>query len=89
MPRLLHHCTAKNRCKFGWTSETLDSFESLKKIVISSLFPTYLDTFKPLILDCDANDEGISGVLWQRYVNNSELAIADFGKDCIPAEKNF
>ena len=83
----LHHLMKKGR-KFEWTAETQDFFEKLKKPMISYPVLAYSNPSKPFILDCNANDEGIGGVLSQEH-GGAEHAVAYFSKQLTPAEKSY
>ena len=55
---------------------------------MSSLVLTSPDRAKPFILDCDASDEGVGGVLSQDCAG-AERVVAYFSKKFTQAEKNY
>ena len=50
---------------FSWTKEANDSFECLKKKIADQPILVLLDLYKLFIVECDASDKAIGGVLSQ------------------------
>lgn len=62
--RPLHQLTEKGR-RFKWTEACQNSFEQLKRSLMSAPVLAYPDPAKTFILDTDASDAGIGAVLSQ------------------------
>ena len=60
----LHKLTERTS-SFLWTTECQKSFEILRHLLSSPLILSYPDFTKPFILDTDASNDGIGGVLSQ------------------------
>ena len=75
LARPLHRLT-ENTSSFRWTDECQSSFDQLRRCLCSAPVLAYPDFEKPLILDTDASDTGIGGVLCQADGEGSERVIA-------------
>lgn len=60
----LHYdcCSMKKGHKFRWIREVQEAFEKLNALISLPLL-TYPDPLKPSIVQCNASDDGIGGVL--------------------------
>ncbi|KAK3894241.1 hypothetical protein Pcinc_002003 [Petrolisthes cinctipes] len=83
----LHKLLGK-RQKFEWTAVTQKAFDELKQAMVSSPVLPYPDQRQPFILDCDASDHGISGVLSQKK-GDKEYVVAYYSKKLSPQERNY
>ncbi|KAL5505635.1 hypothetical protein EMCRGX_G007099 [Ephydatia muelleri] len=84
----LHHLTEKTAL-FRWTVECQDAFHSLKQKLISPPVLAFPDHSKPFILDSDASDGGIGGVLLQKQDNELERVIAYGSRVLSKTERNY
>ena len=75
--------------KFEWTNECQNSFDSMKKALISSPILSYPDMSKNFILTCDASSSAIGFVLGQLDDDNKEHVIAFGGRSLSPCEKKW
>jgi transposase InsO family protein len=75
LARPLHRLTERTS-SFAWTTECQNSFDQLRMCLCSSPILAYPDFRKPFILDTDASDTGIGGVLSQIDDEGRERAIA-------------
>lgn len=75
--------------KFEWTDECQNSFDSLKKALLSSPMLSYPDMSKNFTLTCDASSSAIGFVLGQLYDNGKEYTIAYGGRSLSPCEKKW
>ncbi|KAK4313846.1 hypothetical protein Pmani_014832 [Petrolisthes manimaculis] len=73
----------EKRKKFKWTEVTQKAFDELKQALVSSKVLPYPEQSQPFILDCDASDHGIGGVLtnhaalkWLKTLKNPEGQLA-------------
>lgn len=71
----LHRLTERTQ-PFTWTAECQSSFDHLRKLLCSAPILAYPDFQKPFILDTDASDMGIGGVLSQVDDKGREKVIA-------------
>lgn len=84
----LHHLTEKTAL-FRWTVECQDAFHSLKQKLISPPVLAFPDHSKPFILDSDASDGGIGGVLSQKQDDELERVIAYGSRVLSKTERNY
>ena len=84
----LHHLTEKTAL-FRWTVECQDAFHSLKQKLISPTVLAFPDHSKPFILDSDASDGGIGGVLSQKQDDELERVIAYGSRVLSKTERNY
>ncbi|KAK3889073.1 hypothetical protein Pcinc_006948 [Petrolisthes cinctipes] len=78
----------KDGSKFEWTAVTQKAFDELKQALVSSPVLPYPDQSQPFILDCDASDHGIGGVLSQNK-GDQEYVVAYYSKKLSPPELNY
>ena len=87
LARPLHHLTEKGR-KFNWTSECATAFNSLRLALTSAPVLAYPCMEQEFILDCDASDFGLGGVLSQ-VQDGLERVIAYASFALGRAERNY
>ena len=75
--------------KFEWTDECQNSFDSLKKALVSSPILSYPDMSRNFTLTCDASSSAIGFVLGQLDGNGKEHVIAYGGRSLSPCEKKW
>ena len=85
--RPLHILTEKNRV-YIWNEEAELAFQNLKKILVSSPILGYPDADSEFILDTDASNHGIGGVLSQKQ-EGVERVIAYFSKTLNKPERQY
>ena len=83
----LYQLTEMNK-QFCWSPECQQSFECLKKCLVSSPILALPDFNKPLILDTDASDTGIGAVLSQ-VVDGKEQVISYASRILSSAERKY
>ena len=84
----LHHHTEKT-IVFKWAEQCHAAFLSLKQMLISPPVLAFPDHSKPYILDSDASDGGIGGVLSQEQYDGLERVIAYGSRDHCPKLKKL
>ena len=85
--RPLHRLTEKNH-KFSWTKECQESFEKLRCLLTTSPTLAFPDFSHPFVLDTDASDFGLGGVLSQS-INGEERPIAYASRALSKPERNY
>ncbi|MCG7876305.1 MAG: RNA-directed DNA polymerase, partial [Candidatus Thiodiazotropha endolucinida] len=83
----LHKLTEKNQ-PFYWSGECEDAFEKLKKKMTESPVLAHPDFTKPFILDTDASDIAIGGVLSQK-IDGQERVIAYASRTLTKRERRY
>ena len=83
----LHKLTEKGQ-KFVWTNECNTAFEKLKSKMVESPILVHPDFSKPFILDTDASDQAIGGVLSQN-INGHERVIAYASRTLSRPERRY
>jgi hypothetical protein len=86
--RPLHRLTERNAV-FRWTRECQSAFDTLRAVLTSAPVLAYPDYTKPFILDTDASNSGIGGVLSQRDANGEERVIAYASRALSKPERNY
>ena len=81
----LHKLTSS----FLWTTECQKSFEILRHLLSSPPILSYPDFTKPFILDTDASNDGIGGVLSQLDKDGGEHVVAYGSRLLIKPERNY
>lgn len=77
----------KKRRQFVWTHTCQNSFNTLKRFLMSPMVLQYPDFSKPFILTTDASDTG-SGAVLSQNINGNDLPIAFASKGFTPGERN-
>lgn len=83
----LHKLTEEKR-QFCWDENCDVAFQELKKRLCNTPILGYPDTENDFIVDTDASNTGIGGVLSQRK-GNQEVVIAYFSKSLSKPERNY
>lgn len=71
-----------------WTPEAEASFLKLKQALVSAPILCSPDFSKPFIIQCDASDTGLGGVLTQN-INNQEIVIAFASRSLSQCERRY
>lgn len=71
-----------------WNFEAEKSFIKLKQALISTPILRSPDFTQPFIIQCDASDSGLGGILLQKY-NNEEYVIAFASRSLSKSERNY
>ncbi|KAH9269921.1 hypothetical protein BASA83_008078 [Batrachochytrium salamandrivorans] len=75
--------------KFDWNQATEDSFKALKKAFKDNVILTHADESQEFLVEVDASDFAVAGVLSQ-YNNQRDLQpVAFFSRQMVPAERNY
>ena len=75
-------------CKFKWTDACQDAFKALHALLIKAPVLTFPKEDLPYIVDTDASDYGIGGVLSQ-CIEGTEHVIAYYSKSLNPAQQKY
>ena len=75
-------------CKFQWTVACQDAFKALRALLIKAPVLAFPKEDLPYIVDTDASDYGIGGVLSQN-VEGTEHVIAYYIKSLNPAQQKY
>ena len=86
--RPLHRLTERN-AKFQWTTECQTAFSKLRESLTSSPILAYPDYSRPFLLDTDASNTGIGGVLSQRDDTGEERVVAYASRSPSKRERNY
>ena len=79
----------KKDAPFHWTSNCQDSFNTLKKALLSAPVLSYPDPTKTFVLTCDASDRAIGYYLSQLSTDNKDNVIAYGGKSLTKEEQKY
>lgn len=74
--------------KFIWDEQCQESFDSIKKIIVSNKVLTHYDRNAPVKLMCDASTDGIGAAIFH-VTGNGEKPIAFASRVLQPAERNY
>ena len=85
--RPLHKLTEKN-VKFEWTDSCQESFDTLKRALTTAPILGYLTCEDKFIIDCDASNDGMGGILSQ-VQNGTEKVICYFSKAFTKPERRY
>ena len=83
----LVHLLGKD-CKFQWTTSCQDAFKALRALLIKAPVLAFPKEDLPYIVDTDASDYGIGGVLSQN-IEGTEHVIAYNSKSLNPAQQKY
>ena len=75
-------------CKFKWTDACQDAFMALRALLIKAPVLAFPKEDLPYIVDTDASDYGIGGVLSQ-CIEGTEHVIAYYSKNLNPAQQKY
>ena len=79
----------KKEQPWSWSNSCQDAFDIIKKQLISAAAPTHYDPSLPLFLAADASSVGVGAVIFHRYPDKTEQAIAHASKTLTPTENNY
>ena len=82
------HKLCEKKVKFRWDEDCESAFQKLKEKLVSAPILAYPKVGEPYILDTDACDTAIGGVLSQLY-DGQERVIAYYSKSLTSAEENY
>ena len=79
----------KTSKKLEWTEKAIAAFEEIKKKIweIPTLF--FIDRDKPIFLQTDASDYGISGYVFQQEEDGKEIIVGLYSKALVNHELNW
>ena len=75
-------------CKFQWTDDCQDAFRALRALLIKAPVLAFPKEDLPYIVDTDASDYGIGGVLSQS-IEGTEHVIAYYSKSLNPTQQKY
>ena len=75
-------------CKFQWTDDCQNAFRDLRVLLIKAPVLAFPKEDLPYIVDTDASDYGIGGVLSQS-IEGTEHVIAYYSKSLSPAQQKY
>ena len=75
-------------CKFQWTVTCQEAFKALRALLIKAPVLAFPKEDLPYIVDTDASDYGIGGVLSQN-IEGTEHVIAYYSKSLNPAQQKY
>jgi hypothetical protein len=89
--QLTHPLTSllRKNVPFVWSTECQIAFDSLKARFTSAPILRHYDFSRPTVLECDASDFAIAGVLSQRDVSGVLHPVAYHSRKLLPAEANY
>lgn len=74
---------------FEWSPNCENVLEKSKKILSSGLLLVHYDPNLPLIVAADASQNGIGGVLLQKFEDGSMKAVQHFSRSLTPTERKY
>ena len=74
---------------FVWSDKCQESFQRIKRILMTLLSPPHFQPDESLLLASDASSVGVGAVLFHRFANRTEKVIANASKSLTPAERNY
>ena len=84
----LYHLLRKD-VQWSWTNEQNKAIEAAKKALQTDSLLVHYDSWKPLLLACDASQYGLGVVLSHVFKKGEERPIAFMSRMLTPAEKNY
>lgn len=79
----------KKHSRFSWTTEAQSAFEILKDKLTSAPVLSHPDFTKPFVVQCDASNSGVGGVLYQIDDKGDEHPIAFMSHKLNGAQRNY
>lgn len=79
----------KKSKKFEWTVEAHSAFEELKRCLTTAPFLANPDFGRPFVIQCDASNTGVGGVLYQVSEDGREAPIAYMSQKLNAAQQNY
>lgn len=77
------------RDKFSWSVEANEAFEKLKVCMTTAPVLQHPNFSKPFVIQCDASNTGVGGVLYQLDDNGEEHPIAFMSRKLNAAQRNY
>lgn len=77
------------RDRFSWTAAAQESFDKLKTCLTSAPVLSHPDFSKPFVIQCDASQLGVGGVLYQVDENGEEHPISFMSRKLNTAQRNY
>ncbi|KAH9244120.1 hypothetical protein BASA81_018502 [Batrachochytrium salamandrivorans] len=74
---------------FAWSADTEASFTRLKESFRDNVVLTHADETKEFLVEVDASDFAVAGVLSQYDVQKQLRPVAFFSRQMVPAERNY
>lgn len=75
--------------QFKWTMDCERAFKQIKEEVARKVTLSHFNSNLPIILETDASERGIGGVLSHRLANGEERPVAFFSRTLTKAESNY
>lgn len=79
----------KKNPRFKWTPEAQTAFDTLKTRLTSAPVLSHPDFTKPFVVQCDASNSGVGGVLYQVDDKGDEHPIAFMSQKLNGAQRNY
>ena len=79
----------KKDAPWKWTMECERAFASIKQILVSPLALVHYDPSLPLVMAADASNSGVGAVIYHRYPDGTEKAIAHASKTLTQTEQHY
>lgn len=79
----------KKDVPFEWNEDCRRSFEIIKKEIVNDVTLAHFNSKLPIILETDASDKGIGGILSHEMPDGTERPIAYFSRTLSKAEHNY
>ena len=83
------YALTSNKIKFAWNKEAEDAFNKLKEAMVSPPVLRYPDHDKQFVVECDASNYAIGGVLSQQDENGELHPVYYYSKKLNKAEINY
>jgi hypothetical protein len=79
----------KKDIPWTWTASCEQAFKEIKQILISPIALAHYDPSLPLVLAADASNSGVGAVIYHRYPDGTEKAIAHTSKTLTSTEQKY
>jgi hypothetical protein len=79
----------KKTSSFKWDSSEQKAFDVLKNSFINASVLSHANLSLPFIVECDASDFALGGVLYQKDAFGKLLPLQFFSRQLLPAERNY
>ena len=83
------NCLLKKAVKWKWTKECEEAVVNIKHKLTSAEALVHFNPSLPIVLAADASSVGIGAVIFHRYPDGTEKAIAHASKTLTPSERNY
>ena len=83
------NCLLQKSVKWKWTQECKKAVQQIKETLTSSEALAHYNPALPLFLAADASSVGIGAMLFHRFEDGTEKAIAHASKTLTPTERNY